>query len=137
MSNIDLILEPQPSNEEIEISVSSKKKKKQKNEDETVQDMYGLMNNNIDSATIPMTPVVNSSKKTNFPEVFSSNKKSMEETPKQLQNVGQMKKDKLINEMMERENSNDDARRKELKKIKIEELRKTLTAYRNRRIDSY
>ncbi len=51
-----------------------------------------------------------------------------------------MKRGPLIDEIMERENSNDDYRRQELNNTKnfpAKKLKEMLTEYRNRKIDSY
>jgi len=151
IANNDLIIET-PENEENRISAEVKgdfnnplnlplnnySPQASLSEDETAQDINVLRNNNIDSETIPITPGQNEA---NFRGIFPSNEKSNEKsnkkTPKQLNPPNKMPLEEVINEIMERENSNDDLRRQELGNMGKRELNKILTDHRNEKIDHY
>ncbi len=93
-----------------------------------------LMNNDsYNAATIPTSPAQN---ETNFREIFSSNAKSKEKTPKQIE-PNKMTKEEVINEIMRRENPNDDLRLQELTDMGKRALNKTLTNLINPKIDPY
>ncbi len=145
IANNDLIIEI-PANEENRISAEVKgdfnnplnlplNNYSPTNENETVQDMNMLMNNDsYNAATIPTTPAQN---ETNFREIFSSsNAKSKEKTPKQIE-PNKMTKEEVINEIMRRENPNDDLRLQELTDMGKRALNKTLTNLINPKIDPY